>query len=407
MAKAPTSDSIMAADRMKPLLALSKRDPVQAAIAVTTDGEGVILLDKKAKPKKVAALLRAAAAKAKLQLNPASIRFGRAEVDTDYDSGMVRFFINKDAPGNMRIKLVEVVKRCAYQKVELNVDPTLEEDTDEDEAEATSDTPAGEPPQPVARPTDPAALAAELAALMRRIPEVTDAAAKAPLLKFATEANAAIKSGSLDAATLAIAELRAGLRDALDAAGAGTAQVTPNGRDTSPPANTPLAAELGTLARRIAEAAGADAGLRGALAKRAGDIQAALKSGDLAAAAAGIAELRAAIDQATTRGAALGPALASWSAARTQAISALNAVVAEVSKMDFVDAPAAIILLRAIAANLTEAPATRAQVDELRRYLNEDENVAEAEEPNGFGIELALRAPLLAALDGVAAGLPA
>ena len=32
MAKAPTADSIMSPDKMKPLLALSKREPVQAAI---------------------------------------------------------------------------------------------------------------------------------------------------------------------------------------------------------------------------------------------------------------------------------------------------------------------------------------------------------------------------------------
>jgi hypothetical protein len=52
MAKAPASDAIMTPDKMKPLLALSKREPVSAAIGLTTDGEGLILLHKKAKPKK-------------------------------------------------------------------------------------------------------------------------------------------------------------------------------------------------------------------------------------------------------------------------------------------------------------------------------------------------------------------
>src|SRR5882724_2893899 len=134
--KGPRSDSIMTPDKMKPLLALSKREPVHAAIALTTDGEGLILLDKKMKPKKVMSMLRADAAKAKIQLNTATVRFGRAEVDTEYDSGMVRFFINKDAPGNMRMKLVEVVKRIAYQKVEINVDPSLELDSEEEEGAA-------------------------------------------------------------------------------------------------------------------------------------------------------------------------------------------------------------------------------------------------------------------------------
>ena len=65
------------------MLALSKQEPVQAAIGLSADGEGIILLDKKAKPRKVAAMLKASAAKAKIQLNGSSIRFGRAEVDTD------------------------------------------------------------------------------------------------------------------------------------------------------------------------------------------------------------------------------------------------------------------------------------------------------------------------------------
>ena len=59
--------------KMKPLLALSKKEPVQAAIGLTADGDGIILLDKKAKPKKVASLLKSAAGKAKLQLNSASL----------------------------------------------------------------------------------------------------------------------------------------------------------------------------------------------------------------------------------------------------------------------------------------------------------------------------------------------
>src|SRR4051795_903202 len=132
MAKAPVSDSIMPAAKMKSLLALSKREPVQAAIGLSADGEGIILLDKKAKPRKVAAMLRASAVKAKIQLNTGSVRFGRAEVDTDYDPGTVRFFVNKDAPGAMRMKLVEVVKRIPFQKVEINVDPSLNEEPEEE-----------------------------------------------------------------------------------------------------------------------------------------------------------------------------------------------------------------------------------------------------------------------------------
>ena len=88
--KGPASDSFMTADKMKPLLALSKREPVQAAFGLTSDGEGVLLLDKKMKPKKVLSVLKATAGKSKIQLQPSTLRFGKAEVDTDYDSGMVR-----------------------------------------------------------------------------------------------------------------------------------------------------------------------------------------------------------------------------------------------------------------------------------------------------------------------------
>ena len=51
----------------------------QAAIGLTADGEGVILRDKRAKPKKVFSMLKASAAKAKVNLANASLRFGRAE----------------------------------------------------------------------------------------------------------------------------------------------------------------------------------------------------------------------------------------------------------------------------------------------------------------------------------------
>jgi hypothetical protein len=228
--KGPASDSLMAPDKMKPLLALSKRDPVQAAIGLTTDGDGLILLDKKAKPKKVLSMLRAEAGKAKLQLNTSSLRFGRAEVDTEYDSGMVRFFINKDAPGNMRVKLLEVVKRIPYQKVEINVDPSLEQEP-EDEAEGTESGAAQSPPQS-AVPPDAATLRNELAALARRIAGVpnSDPTLKAGLARLANDVNVHIKGGDLAAAADFIAQLR----DSLDAAGTGTDQAVPPNGQASP-----------------------------------------------------------------------------------------------------------------------------------------------------------------------------
>jgi hypothetical protein len=240
MGKAPTSDSIMSPGEMKPLLALSKLEPVQAAIGITGDGDGVILLHKKMKPKKVLATLKADAKKAGIALNTSSLRFGKAEVDTDYDPGMVRFFINKEAPGNMRIKLIELVKRIPYAKVEINVEPGLEDEPEEEtDNDADGAAPASAesggakaapvaaaqapqaPPSVAAKPAeagvrpDAGALTAELAALARRIPEAagSDPAVKARLLKLASDTNVNIKTNNLNYAARFLAELRDALRD--------------------------------------------------------------------------------------------------------------------------------------------------------------------------------------------------
>jgi hypothetical protein len=160
-AKGPATDTIMSPGEMKPLLALSKREPVHVAIGLTADGDGVILLNRRVKPKKLLAMLKSDASKAKIQLQPSTLRFGKAEVDTDYDPGMVRLFLNKAAPSNMRMKLLEVVKRIPYQKVELNVEPSFEDEPDDEEADASPATDAStatttstsEPPPPAAPAT--------------------------------------------------------------------------------------------------------------------------------------------------------------------------------------------------------------------------------------------------------------
>jgi hypothetical protein len=94
-------------------------------------------------------------------------------------------------------------------------------------------------------------------------------------------------------------------------------------------------------------------------------------------------------------------ALAGWRTARATALDTLRALEAAVRRMDVPERDAAVILLRAIQANLTEAPTTPQQVAELQRYIETDDIVAEAEDPNGFGIAVDLRRPLLAALAGL------
>jgi hypothetical protein len=261
MAKPPAAESIQAPDKMKPLLALSKQEPVSAAVALTAEGEGLILLDKRAKPKKVRSMLRAAAQKAKLNLSSATIRFGRAEVDPDYDSSMVRFHLNKDAPGNMRVKLVEVVRRIPYQKVELNVDPSLEDEPEEEaEGQEAADVvvPPGQPEAPPPPPppgADEHALKLALGAVIQRIPAAAgaDTSRKANLLKAAGLANDQLKQHDLAAATATIAKLT----QIIDAAAPGaTPGAAPRGwpaaRAAWQEASDAVDAQIGALQAKLA-----------------------------------------------------------------------------------------------------------------------------------------------------------
>jgi hypothetical protein len=152
----PATDNIMSPAEMKPLLMLSKREPVSAVVGMTKDRDGVILLSRRIKPKKLLAQLKTDARKAKVELDLTSLRFGKAEVDTDKDSGLVMFTVNKDAPGALRMKLLELVKRVPYAKVEIDVDANFEAEPDEDDdrsgmsqaapSQATDAAPVTNPP---------------------------------------------------------------------------------------------------------------------------------------------------------------------------------------------------------------------------------------------------------------------
>ncbi len=93
--------------------------------------------------------------------------------------------------------------------------------------------------------------------------------------------------------------------------------------------------------------------------------------------------------------------LARWQAARSQAITVLGVLEAAFRDMEDPLSDKGIIQLRAIRANLTERPETPQQLIELVRYIAEDSVVQEAEVPNGFGIAVSLRKPLLEALQSI------
>ena len=94
-------------------------------------------------------------------------------------------------------------------------------------------------------------------------------------------------------------------------------------------------------------------------------------------------------------------ALAAWTKVRTKAIGSLRALEGAIRGMNHPAGDKAIILVRAITANLTETPDTKNRIIDLRNYLQNDRIIEEAEEPNGFGINVDLRVPLLEALEEV------
>jgi outer membrane protein OmpA-like peptidoglycan-associated protein len=153
-----TTDTIMSPTEMKPLLMLSKHQPVSAVVGMTRDKEGVILLSRRLKPKKLLVQLKADARKAKVDLDITSLRFGKAEVDTDKDSGLVMFTVNKDAPGALSMKLLELIKRVPLGKVEIDVDAKIEAEPEEDDEQpdGSDDAPHADA-APLATPVNNAA----------------------------------------------------------------------------------------------------------------------------------------------------------------------------------------------------------------------------------------------------------
>lgn len=133
MSKLQGPDAIMSAAQLKPLLLLSKHGPVSCAIGMTKDKHGVILLDRKAKPRKVMAELRKAAAGASVEIEASSLRFGTASV-TEADGGLVHLTVNKEAPAALRPKLVEHLKKAGFGRCEIVVDEALEGEGEEDGA---------------------------------------------------------------------------------------------------------------------------------------------------------------------------------------------------------------------------------------------------------------------------------
>ena len=92
-------------------------------------------------------------------------------------------------------------------------------------------------------------------------------------------------------------------------------------------------------------------------------------------------------------------AQARWQTARAAVQAQLKTLCDAIKAMKDPEADPAIILnVRAIHANIVEQLDSQKQVGELERYLQTDSIITEAEAPNGFGLSIAIRNPLLSAL---------
>ena len=100
-------------------------------------------------------------------------------------------------------------------------------------------------------------------------------------------------------------------------------------------------------------------------------------------------------------GGTLPDALARWSRERAEVLGQLKDLELAIRVMGDPLGDAAIVLVRAISANLTERPDSKNRVAELRRYLTTDSIIDDAELENGFGIDVRIRAPLLPVLDAL------
>jgi hypothetical protein len=249
--KSASPDDIMAPAAMKPILTTAKGGaPASCALGLTKQKEGVLLLDKRKKPKGLLAELKKQAAAIGLELELPSLRFGQAKVDTDTDAGLLTFVVNKDSGGTTQHKMLERVKKAGFTKVEIIVDTTLENEEEEDgpaapaaadaaaepappdlgaapepqaepasapEAQAEPEAAAPPAPEPAAGGQDATALTRTLTDLVRQmIPAIaTDPTQGNALKSLATQAQTGLKSGDLAGAASAIEALR----QALDSAG--------------------------------------------------------------------------------------------------------------------------------------------------------------------------------------------
>ena len=97
----------------------------------------------------------------------------------------------------------------------------------------------------------------------------------------------------------------------------------------------------------------------------------------------------------------LKAAQAGWAKSRGAVVGVLKELETAIRAMKDPLGDPAIVLVKSISANLTVVPETKQSINELRRYLETDSVIDDAELENGFGIDIKIRAPLTSALDAL------
>jgi hypothetical protein len=210
--KTDPQDDILPLPKLKQMLAIAESKPLGCAFVLTKDKkECLLLIDKRAKPKKVANMLKA---DAKAIMDAPSLRFGRVEIDSKNDPGTVRFTVNRSEAGGTMMTLTRLVKKAQYQVIVINASEELEEESEEETEEGSDEIKASPPPPPPL--PDAAALTAKLRALMGQIAAAAagNSTVQGNLVSLATTAAASLKAGDLMLTAVNIGALEKAIADA-------------------------------------------------------------------------------------------------------------------------------------------------------------------------------------------------
>jgi hypothetical protein len=283
--------------------------------------------------------------------------------------------------------------------------------------------PAENPPAGTSAPGEsPAPDAAAASRLMGALNSLSGAikqaaaanpAGKQELLALVSRFQTQIKQADLDEAQASLAAIRELVATAVAASGDPARSDADQAADRAGDEAKRLMAELNGLAADIKTATAANPAAKADLVKMMTQFQAQVKSRELEAAQASLAGIREILAAASgdadsneqneaeeTDGEELdlATALGNYTAARAQVIAQLGRLAAAIEATGHAQAPAALLEIKAVKANLTAKPDTPAAVQELERYLETDDVVADVDGPNPYGIEVRLQETLLAAV---------